>query len=53
MNITVIQEILGHSDITTTLDIYTDATSDFKKTEMKSFEEFINKKNKEDNTDGK
>lgn len=53
VNIKVIQEILGHSDITTTLDIYTDATSDFKKTEMKSFEEFINKKNKEDNTDGK
>ena len=53
VNIKVIQEILGHSDITTTLDIYTYATSDFKKTEMKSFEEFINKKNKDDNTDGK
>ena len=48
VNIKVIQEIMGHSDISTTLDIYTDATSDFKKKEMLSFEEFINKKNKED-----
>lgn len=29
------------------LDIYTDATKDFKKKEMLSFEEFINKKNTE------
>ncbi len=48
VNIKVIQEIMGHSDITTTLDIYTDATSDFKKKEMLSFEEFINKKDTED-----
>ena len=48
VNIKVIQEILGHSDISTTLDIYTDATSDFKKKEMLSFEEFINKKKKDE-----
>ena len=48
VNIKVIQEILGHSDISTTLDIYTDATSDFKKSEMATFEDFMNKKNKED-----
>ena len=52
VNIKVIQEILGHSDISTTLDIYTDATSDFKKSEMATFEDFMNKKNKEDK-DGK
>ena len=40
-------EILGHKDVLTTLDIYTDATKDFKKKEMLSFEEFINKKNTE------
>lgn len=48
VNIKVIQEILGHSDISTTLDIYTDATSDFKKSEMATFEDFMNKKNNED-----
>ena len=48
VNIKVIQEILGHSDISTTLDIYTDATSDFKKSEMPTFEDFMKKKNKED-----
>ena len=47
MNIKAIQEILGHKDVSTTLDIYTDATKDFKKKEMLSFEEFINKKNTE------
>ena len=48
VNIKVIQEILGHSDISTTLDIYTDATSDFKKSEMATFEDFMNEKNNED-----
>jgi integrase len=48
VNIKVIQEVLGHSDISTTLDIYTDATSDFKKKEMSIFEEFLIKKNKKD-----
>ena len=48
MNPKTLQYLMGHSDISTTLDIYTDATSDFKKKEMFSFEEFINKKNKED-----
>ncbi|WP_026496669.1 site-specific integrase [Butyrivibrio sp. WCD3002] len=47
VNIKVIQELLGHTDISTTLDIYTDATKDFKKKEMLNFEEFMNKKDNE------
>lgn len=33
MNVKVLQEILGHKDISTTLDIYTDVTKDTKKKE--------------------
>ena len=32
---------LGHADITTTMNIYTEATKDFKRKEMKNFEEFM------------
>lgn len=42
VNIKVIQEILGHADVETTLQIYADATKDFKKSEMSIFEEFFN-----------
>ena len=35
INIKVIQDILGHSEIHTTLDIYTDATEHMKKKNMK------------------
>ena len=38
VNIKVIQDILGHKDISTTLDIYTDVTKDLKKKEITSFE---------------
>lgn len=34
INIKVIQEILGHSDIETTMDVYAEATKDFKKKEL-------------------
>lgn len=44
INIKVIQSVLGHSDISTTLDIYADVTKDLKKTEMQSFEDFMKKK---------
>ncbi len=40
MNIKVIQEALGHSDVKTTLNIYADATEDFKKREFESFEDY-------------
>ena len=45
INIKVIQSILGHADISTTLDIYADVTKDLKKREMLSFEDFMNNKN--------
>lgn len=41
INIKVIQSVLGHSDISTTLDIYADVTKDLKKKEMSSFDDFI------------
>lgn len=44
INIKVIQSVLGHADISTTLDIYADVTKDLKKSEMQTFEDFMNKK---------
>lgn len=44
INIKVIQSVLGHSDVSTTLDIYADVTKDLKKAEMQSFDDFMNKK---------
>jgi integrase len=44
INIKVIQTVLGHADISTTLDIYADVTRDLKKAEMLTFEDFMNKK---------
>lgn len=44
INIKVIQSVLGHADISTTLDIYADVTKDLKKSEMQIFEDFMNKK---------
>lgn len=38
VNIKVIQDILGHKDISTTLDIYADVTKDLKIKEIASFE---------------
>jgi integrase len=38
VNIKVIQDILGHKDISTTLDIYADVTKDLRKREIASFE---------------
>lgn len=45
INIKVIQEALGHSDISTTLDIYADVTKDLKEKEFNDFEDFLSKKN--------
>lgn len=44
INVKVIQEALGHSDIRTTLDIYTDVTRDLQKREFEAFEDFLNGK---------
>lgn len=38
VNIKVIQSILGHADVSTTMDIYVDTTEDFKNDSMREFE---------------
>ena len=40
-NIKAIQGILGHSDITTTMDIYTDATQEMRDDALEVFEKYI------------
>lgn len=43
VNVKVIQDVLGHTDITTTLNIYADATKDLKKKEFEGLDkQFIN-----------
>ena len=37
----VIQDILGHADISTTMNIYTDAKMDLKQSEFKILVEFL------------
>lgn len=47
VNIKAMQEILGHADAETTMDIYAEATKDLKKSELINFEDyFIMQKNK-------
>ncbi len=41
MNVKVLQEILGHKDIATTLDIYTDVTNETKQKEIVSLESIL------------
>ncbi len=41
VNLKVIQDILGHADIKTTMDIYAEATKDLKESEMVGFEQFF------------
>ena len=36
-----IQDVLGHADITTTMNIYTEATKNLKKNEIDKFAEFL------------
>lgn len=40
VNIKVIQDALGHADVSTTLNIYADATRDLKVSEFKNFERY-------------
>lgn len=41
VNIKVIQDILGHADISTTMNIYTDATKELKERELSSYSEYL------------
>ncbi len=41
VNMKVIQDVLGHADFQTTMNIYTDATKDLKQQEFRSLEEFL------------
>ncbi len=51
INIKAIQEILGHNDVSVTLDIYTDATKELKQKEAITLEEYFKKLEKERNPD--
>ena len=41
VNVKVIQDVLGHSDISTTMNIYADATKEMKDKEFTTFEEYL------------
>lgn len=47
VNIKAMQDILGHADAETTLQIYTDATKDLKKSEMIGLDEFFKAQGKQ------
>ena len=47
VNIKAMQEILGHKDAETTMDIYAEATDELKSAELISFEEYFNKRKTE------
>lgn len=42
VNVKAMQDILGHADAETTMNIYADATSDLKRDEMSNFADFFN-----------
>ena len=41
INLKAVQSILGHADISTTLNIYVSATADMKKREISAFSEYM------------
>ena len=41
INVKVIQDVLGHADFSTTMDIYTDVTKDLKQKEFSTVSEFF------------
>ena len=41
VNIKVIQDVLGHADFDTTMNVYTDATKDFKQQEFRELDRLI------------
>ncbi len=44
VNVKVIQDALGHKDITTTLNIYTDVTNDLRKSEFENLDSYFKNK---------
>lgn len=44
VNVKVIQDTLGHTDIATTLNIYTDVTKELRKEEFKGLDNFFTAK---------
>lgn len=53
INLKVIQEVLGHADFQTTMNVYTDATKDLQQKEFRAFESFMNGDDSEDSSDRK
>ena len=51
MNLKAMQDILGHADYTTTMNIYTDATEELKESEISELDEFLKKDEQEDTED--
>ena len=49
VNVKAMQDILGHADAETTLQIYADATKEMKKAELINFEDYFNSLKKEQN----
>ena len=46
VNIKAMQDILGHADAETTMQIYAEATKDLKKSELINFDEYFAKQKK-------
>lgn len=53
VNMKVIQDVLGHADIGTTMNIYTDATNELKQKEITTFSEYLNKLEEDNKTQPK
>ncbi len=51
VNLKAMQDILGHADYTTTMNIYTDATQELKESEISELDEFLKKDKQEDSED--
>ena len=46
-NVKVMQDILGHSDVSTTLNIYADVTKELQRSEFDGFEAFMRRQQAE------
>ena len=46
VNVKAMQEILGHADCATTMDVYAEATRELKKSELINFEEYFTQQKK-------